>query len=223
MLVGRRAIVLSIGACVVNGCAGGREGDSPMLAALKMLWNGTTPIPVDRAYVGNLPYASMLARLNDGPWALLILASGLSEGRGWYSAERQMLATRGPWVTRTVGLDDNLDRTAFLNIDPETINLATLPTNMVVLRRLDSRSRGQFDIQVNSSFVNKGSESLEILDVSVVVDRIVERAVFPAFDQTTENTYWIERATGFCWQSEQVPMPGLAKVVYSIAKPPAVS
>jgi hypothetical protein len=221
MLVGRRAFMLGIAASVVNGCAGGQDGDSPMLAALKMLWNGTTPIPVDRAYVAALPYASMLARLNDGPWALLILASGLTEGHGWFSAEQQMLATQGPWVVRTVGLDINLDRTYFADINPFSTNLATLPSNTVISRRVDARSMGQFDLVVNSTYENHGNETVEILDISLTVDRIIEHSTYPALDITLENIYLVDRVTGFCWQSEQLPLPGMAKIFYSIAKPPA--
>lgn len=192
-----------------------------MLAAVKLLWSGVTPMPVDRDYVAKLPYASMLARLNEGPWALLVLAEGQQEGYGWYSAEKQMLATAGPWVVRTIGLDADIDSVKNFNINPYDINIANIAPDFIVTRRLDSISLRRFDLEIRSSFENRGIEEVEILGYKYQLALVVERGTIPALNVNFESRFWVDPVSGYCWRSEQSSLPDFAKITYEIAKPPA--
>ncbi len=216
----RRAFGLSIAALAVNGCAiGTDDSDSEMMQAVKMLWTGTTPLPVNRAYVAALPYATMLARLNNGPWALLVMGQGFGDGFFWYSAERQTLVTQGPWVTKTVGLETDIDSVTFVGVDPRSINLAALPPQFSLKRLVDSRDGGLFSAEIISTYRNEGVERVNILEIDFDLVRITEDATITSTGERMQSTFWIDPATGVCWQSTQYPLGARITVTTALTKP----
>lgn len=211
--LGLAAALLPAG--VLPGCALVNT-ESPYWATVAAVGGLSGGAPVTRAQVDALPYASILAWMDDSSQAFMVL--GEIGGNGalyYYSQTRQVLATRGPFLVQTVGLPGDLSRTRLPDdTAPDVRDLV----GKEFVRHVDIQAAGLFDIEVRGRFTAVGTENVTILDQTRLLTRIREDVVMRGMKPFV-NDYWIEPATGFCWKSRQHIHDRVDAVNIEITKP----
>ncbi|WP_421898054.1 YjbF family lipoprotein [Niveispirillum sp.] len=191
------ATILPAGA--LTGCRDLGNTESPYWATVAAVGGIGGKAPVTRAQADELPYASILAWLDDSSQAFMVL--GEIGGNGalyYYSQTRQVLVTRGPFLVQTVGLPGDLSRTRFPG--DQTPDLRQLAGTEWV-RHVDIQAAGLFDLEVRGQVSITGTEEITILDRRYSLTRLREAVVMRGMKPFT-NDYWID-ASGFCWKSRQ--------------------
>ncbi|MFV3130236.1 YjbF family lipoprotein [Niveispirillum sp. KHB5.9] len=152
-----------------------------------------------RAQADALPYASILAWLEDSSQAFMVLGEvGQNGALYYYSQTRQVLVTRGPFLVQTVGLPGDLSHTRFPA--DKVPDLRELVGGEFV-RQVDIQAGGLYDVEVRGRFTLVGTETVTILERPVTLTRIREEVTMRGMKPFT-NDYWIDQ-TGFCWKSRQ--------------------
>jgi hypothetical protein len=200
-LLNRRHLLQALAALPIAACS-----TSPVLTTAlqnaRVAAVGFPDAPVTRAQVEASPYASVYARIGKGPRSLLVLAETDGAELRWLSADRAMLVTERGRIIKTAGLGKDLTATRFPRGDrlgerPAQLNGATMN------RLLDFQSRFQYGVQVISRFAVAGPEQITILDRTHDTVRVIEKSHCEQLDWSFENTWWLDPATGFVWQSRQ--------------------
>lgn len=193
--------------------------DSPYWATVAAVGGVGKDTPVTREQADALPYASILAWLEDGNKAFMVL--GEVGGNGalyYYSQSRQVLVTRGPFLVQTVGLPGDLSRTRFANdVIPD---LRTLD-GQELRRHVDIQAAGLFDLEVRGRFRVTGTRKVDILDRPFELTHLREEVVMRTMKPFV-NEYWFDAATGFCWKSRQHIHDRTEPVNIEITKPAAI-
>jgi hypothetical protein len=162
-----------------------------------------------------LPYASMFARIGEGPKSLVILAEWSPPLAMWIGADKSQFYMRHGIVERSAGL----------TYDLTTSSQQTPPWaggSLESLYVVDFKYRGLFGLRAESTW-QKGEASLQQLDSGVRLLTPWEQQVrIPLIDWEIENTYWVDEATGFVWASQQTISPDMPALRYEILKPPAL-
>jgi hypothetical protein len=165
---------------------------------------------VTRADIDRIPYASLAARIGDGPQGLLVLSRYDGDKLEWISADRKLIVTRRGRIVRTVGLAQDLTGTTFLSPDPVGKPSAALATSPPALRSVDIDPGHRDGIVVTSSFERLHDDTIDILGEKYPTELWQERGAAPLLDWEFVNLYWIDPRTGFVWRSQQQPLPALA-------------
>lgn len=205
-------------ATVLTACGDLGNTESPYWATVAAVGGIGGKAPVTRAQADALPYASILAWLEDSSEAFMVL--GEIGGNGalyYYSQTRQVLVTRGPFLIQTVGLPGDLSRTSF---PQDTIpDLRTL-IGKEYIRHVDIQAAGLFDVAVKGRFSDLGTEKVTILESDFTLTHLREDVVMTGM-KPFSNDYWIEPATGFCWKTRQHIHDRTEPVNIEIIKPAA--
>lgn len=207
------ATVLPVGA--LTGCGDLGNTESPYWATVAAVGGIGGKAPVTRAQADALPYASILAWLDDSSQAFMVL--GEIGGNGalyYYSQTRQVLVTRGPFLIQTVGLPGDLSHTRLP--EDKVPDLRQLVGTEYV-RHVDIQAAGLFDLEVRGRFALVGTEEVTILDRPITLTRIREDVAMRGMKPFT-NDYWID-AAGFCWKSRQHIHDRTGAVNIEITKP----
>ncbi|MFM2044889.1 MAG: hypothetical protein RLY86_3465 [Pseudomonadota bacterium] len=218
--IGRRealfkgALGLTTVPALLGGC-GLVSTNSPFWATVASVVPQDQVAPVTRAQASALPYASVLAWFDEAPKAFLVLGEIL-EGRGlaWYSSNRQIIVTNGPFIVKTAGMPTDVNRVQFDRPLPQGAEVFATGID----RRADIPQKRLFDWYWRSRFTPVGRESVTILDLTfdlAVFDERIEPIGTPGWT----NRYWIDAASGFCWKSRQTLVPGLPSINLEIVKP----
>lgn len=211
----RRGALAILSTFALAGCA-----SSPFWGTLRAgIAGGTGDDPaVSREYADKLPYASMLAWFDGSPQALVVLAEFAANSRWiWYSAERQAIATFGPFVTSLLGIEREL-RGANLQgtWDRNPLNLVGRRLGRII----DVAAEGErTQIALASRFERGSSEDIDLLGVRKELQIVNERVSAEGRHRFT-NRYWVDAATGQCWKSRQTVVPTLPRFNIEILKYP---
>lgn len=186
-------------ASALSGCALVNT-DSPYWATVAAVGGLGSGSPVTREQADALPYASILAWLEDSSKAFMVLGEiGGNGAQYYYSQTRQILVTRGPFLVQTVGLPGDLTRTRL--VDDKVPDLRRLAGQEWV-RFIDIQAAGLFDLAVRGRWKDMGEETVTILDRPYRLSHLREQVEIAGM-KPFENHYWIDPQTGFCWKSRQ--------------------
>ena len=185
--------------------------------------------------INQLPYASMYARIGNGPQAFMVLAfaeqdivssSQTSANQPnapllkWLSADRGLLVTQAGRITKTLSLaQGNLVATSSTTIDPLALGLHRASTPKTWTRTLDWQSGYHFGYTVNSIFSNGYEQEIIINEQPIKSLYFTEDVNVPSLDQGYQNEFWLNPVTGAVIKSRQQLAPGLPVVEFSILKP----
>lgn len=215
-------------AMLCNGC--GNTWFSQARYASRLYFEKGQRLKLTRADVARIPYASMAARLGDGPQALLILARYEGDALQWVSQRREVIVTRRGRVVKTYGLPQDLTGTQFLSRDPvgrpDAVLALTAATATECLRTLDLEPHHIDGMLVRSRFSSAGIAPLEILGATRTTHRWIETGAAPRLDWEFRNEYWIDPGSGYVWKSRQhvaPALPPLELVIYRPARPATIS
>jgi hypothetical protein len=180
---------------------------------------GNPDLPLQRATITKLPYASMTARVGKGPQALLILGRIEGPEQHWLSTDRAAVVTRGGRVVRTFGFPENLRETRFSGEDPVDGRLHALDGPAPFTRYLDLEPERRYGVPIDSTFHTVGAEQIRIVELDFDVVQVRERNVARAIGWEFENVYWVDVGDGFVWRSRQHIARSFPPLQYDILKP----
>lgn len=219
ILSGGRArawLALSLCALWLTGC-------STQMSMLKStaqlaLW-GQEDVTVTPQKVNALPYASAYLKVGKAPRAFVVLGFVDHQQLTWVTADRNTVVTRNGRVVQTQGFGEDIRHVANLEQDPLQRGLLK-PGTPMSWRTTVSWSkvmRGEYALE--STFVNRGHQSLEILGRAVDTVRFEEQVTVPTLNEQYTNQFWLDAATGRVVQSEQYMGPDMALVRFTVLKP----
>jgi hypothetical protein len=200
----RRTLLTGMAGAALSAC-----GDSSMKGGVQYIKEGlfgAGDLPMSRADIEKVPYASIAVRLARGPQAFVVLGSYQGQDLLWVTADRQVIATRRGRIVQTVGFDENLAHTAYLTADPLGTPLAVTATP-VCRRQIDLAPSNLFDLPVESRFAYQGQEDLTILEATHQTHVWSETGAAESVDWSFTNTHWIDVETGYVWKSRQIIGP----------------
>lgn len=223
----RRSLLLGGAALSLGGCL-----TSPIVGnafdVVKAQVFGHPDLPLRRATIAKLPYASMTTRVGAGPQALLLLARGQDGEQHWISGlDRSVLALRGGRVVKTFGFPENLKNTRNNSADPVEGRLHKLHKTGQTeppwrhTRYLDLDLGPHYGLVVDSVFHSLGPRKIRIVELDFDTILVREQNSARTLNWKFENLYWVDPADGFVWQSRQVIARSFPAVHFQILKPPA--
>ena len=217
----RRSVLIGGTGLLLGGCI-----TSPIIGnafdVAKVQVFGHPDLPLRRSTVAKLPYASMTARIGDGPQALLLLARSQGEEQHWISGlDRSVLALRGGRVVKTFGFPENLKNTRADTIDPVDRLLHKVARPVHHTRYVDLDLGPHFGLVINSTFESLGPRKVRIVELDFDTILIREMNSARTLNWRFENLYWVDPVDGFVWKSRQVIARSFPPVHFEVLKPPA--
>ncbi|MEI8596277.1 YjbF family lipoprotein [Photobacterium sp. Hal280] len=190
------------------------------------------------AWIEQLPYASMYARIGDGPQAFMVLA--LAEPAAiltspktatdseatepamqlkWLAADKGMLVTEHGRLVKTLNLPlGNLVQVTAETPDPVALGLQLPSTPTTWTRRVDWQPGYHFGYQLTSHFEDKGLVTITINTITQPARYFVEKVNVPSLALQFDNAFWIDPASGQVLKSRQLIAPGLPEVETQLLK-----
>ena len=165
--------------------------------------------------ISNIPYASMLVRIGNGPEALMILESVNNDRYSWISADGVYLVIQDGIIIKTHGLTNNLteklmasqtwQEDLYDNLEYVSYNSYSLPTlnNLKVISTYSLKSK----TKINLMFEIK---NLRLIEETLTSSEIAWSEI---------NQYWVDESN-FVWKSEQNISPRLPTIYYEVTKKP---
>lgn len=217
----RRRLLLAGLAAGLTGC-----GESPLgrtvVDAYRLTVSGHPSVPIERANIAKLPYASMAAKIGKGPRSILILWQVENNGDElWLSADNSAIVLRAGRVVRTAGFPENMRGTQTYDRDPLVAGLQE-PANRVPYTRLvDFEKTSRVSLTLESRFEAVGPQKIVIADIEF--DTVAVREIIQARTENWSftNEYWVDPADGFVWKSTQYIARSFPPIEIEILKPPA--
>ena len=217
--VARRGVLLCGFGAVVSACSGSLESISE---SMRIAFRGYEGVPITRARINTLPYASMAAKIGKGPRSLIVLGRADEGELHWFSADRTVLVTRYGRVVRTAGFPANIRNTRLLDDDPLP-KIVSGPLSTATFRRLvDLTPTDRYGILITSSLEALGPETIEIAELHFDTEVYFETCTAREFDWSFENQYWVDPKNGLTWKSVQHIHPDIPPIELELLKPPSV-
>jgi hypothetical protein len=207
--IARRLFLASAAASLCSACEHSEHSYLTDIPGMFASLGKSGDLPLTRADVDRIGYASIAVRMGEGAQALLILGRFEGDELNWISAEREVIVTRMGRVVKTFGLPEDVRTTIFLTADPLGRPAADLAAMPDCVRTLDFEPRHRDGVLARSRFYKVGDEDLTILGERHATELWEERGTAPGLQWEFVNRYWIETATGFVWKSRQAAAPGI--------------
>ncbi|MCM0147584.1 YjbF family lipoprotein [Photobacterium galatheae] len=185
-----------------------------------------------QSWIEQLPYASMYARIGDGPQAFMVLALAEHPVRfqttptastlqlKWLAADKGMLVTEHGRLVKTLNLPQgNLRHVEATSPDPVALGLQKPSTPKHWQRRIDWQPGNHFGYQLISNFKDHGLDSISINGILHVTRYFVESVEVPSLNLSFENEFWIHPENGQVFMSRQHIAPGLPVLETQRLKP----
>lgn len=234
--VNRRFLVLiALLSLLLSGCSQKFQNVSD---TFRLAVRGDDDTVKSSAWIEQLPYASMYARIGDGPQAFMVLA--LAEPTAvlatsntatepeateptmqlkWLAADKGMLVTEHGRLVKTLNLPlGNLVQVTAETPDPVALGLQLPTTPITWTRRIDWQPGYHFGYQLTSRFEDKGLVTIKINNITQSARYFIETVDVPSLDLQFDNAFWIEPASGQVLKSRQLIAPGLPEVETQLLK-----
>lgn len=216
-LLSRRKFCLLALGLGFSGCTKG-SSLSYVADSFRLITSGFPDIPLTRAQVDSIPYATLTAKMGKGPRSLLVLGRVNGQDLHWISNDKKALVSRHGRIIKTAGFSLNLINTRFLSLDPVQGGLFTASGQNKLTRIVDLMPGNHFGVSVMSQFSQSGEEQIEIVEKRYKTRLIRERCSVPELTWSFDNYYWVDKS-GFIWKSEQHFAPTLPPVQFEILTP----
>ena len=187
--------------------------------AFSSLIYGYEDYPISQSLVDEIPYASLKMKIGKGPAGLLILESVDIDEYTWVSADNIYITTKNGRIVRAQGLPNNL--VDFFSSEPSFSDILNNDHVQDHFRSISLDNPEVFDMKLEVSYRTIGSEDILILNKErelVLIEEDVENS-YIRWKYT--NRYWVDKKTGFVWQSIQEIAPNIPPVLIQITKKPS--
>ncbi|OAN13528.1 lipoprotein YmcC precursor [Photobacterium jeanii] len=218
---------------LISGCSQ-KFQDVNDTAKLALLGDDDTVLSTSK--IEQLPYASMYARIGDGPQAFMVLAfaehnsvqntqpSSLEISQTiqlkWLSADKGLIVTQAGRIIKTASLSEgNLIAINSKTTDPLALGLHKSSTPKYWTRTIDWQPGYHFGYTLRSTFSN-GIEQIVMVNQKPTKSLYYTESVnVPSIEQSYQNEFWVDPQTGAVLKSRQKLAPNLPVVEFSILKP----
>lgn len=165
--------------------------------------------------IRNIPYASMLVRIGNGPRALMILESINNDDYSWVSADGVYLIINKGKIVKTHGLTNNLiDRlSSFEGWNND------LYTGEEFFSYDSYRNPVLNNLKVSSVYLQKNKKTIELLLGNKELKLVEERISSKEVGWFKVNKYWLDD-NNFVWKSIQHVSPRLPEIHIEVTKKP---
>ncbi len=221
--ISRRNVLTSIGSCLALVACGENKIGETVIEAAKLQFGSAPKLPLDRAAISNLPYASIKAKIGRGPEALLILWRFDAAGHHWLSADDVAIVTDAGRVVQSAGLPETLRSTESRQVDPLVLGLhdKDMPVRHFRTVTLQDKEGGRNEFVIHSSFTRLERAKIQIAEIDFDTIRIEENCIATTVNWSFKNTYWVDPADGFVWKSQQHIARSYGPLTIEVLKPPA--
>lgn len=220
--ISRRLFLAGLTSLPVAGC--GNQGflDS-FIDTGRFLTTGLPGEEFSRQYISDLPYATMRARIGNGPPVLVVLNTARNNNLIWLTGDNISLVTRAGRIVTVIGIPKAVVETAYLTPDPladrpHLIRDAVNFSHTLTIAEKTQRKTYTIDSTVELA----GEETIEILELTFDTFVLRERCEARYANWQFENYYWVDRQTGFVWRSRQYISREFRPISTEILKPAAV-
>ncbi|WP_338049183.1 YjbF family lipoprotein [Photobacterium sanctipauli] len=205
---------------------------------LSLAFFGDPDVELQSDEITNLPYASIYARVDDGPQAFMVLAlaeskPSLSSNQSsqqnntpeklqlkWLSSDGGMLVTEHGRLVKTLNLPvGNLVNIASQQVDPLQAGLHLPNSPKTWQRIIDWQPGYHFGYTLTSTFDQQGTEIIMVNQQPVEAMHFKEAVYVEELDMSYNNQFWIEPTTGKVLKSQQKLAPGLPYIDITLLKP----
>jgi hypothetical protein len=183
-------------------------GCNPLMTAsvrnLKSALLGPDDLDVTAAQVAEVKYPQIKLTTPSGS-GVLALVREREDLQFWVASGKQVLLLRDGLAVRTIGLgvEGDLDGTRLADDAPFKQGLHRVADGFTSRRWIDLYKGQEVGLIVNSRFVRRSTQTLDILDKEYTVLRVDEQIDVPAIGLRATNHYWVDPVDGFIVQSEQ--------------------
>ncbi len=165
--------------------------------------------------IDNIPYASMLVTIGNGPQGLMILESINNEDQIWVSADGVYIVINRGRIVKTYGLTNNLDEK--LSPLKNWEEISNINNEFVSYNSYSSPSLN--NLKVNLTYSTKGTQEVKLLTGNRKLKLIKEKVVAEEVGWKKTNLYWLDQEN-FVWKSVQNISPILPPIYIEITKKP---
>ena len=165
--------------------------------------------------IKEIPYASMLVKIGNGPKALMILEKISDDEYTWVSADEIYLVTRNGRIIKTAGLPNNLKEiiSPFNGWNSELFRI----NDFVSYKTFTDPPLNNLKV-VSNYFLNNPAEE-DLLFGSKTLKLIEEEIYSGEVGWSETNKYWLDN-DNFVWKSVQHISPKLPEIYIEITKKP---
>ena len=187
--------------------------------AFSALIYGYEDYPINQALIDEIPYATLRMKIGKGPAGLLILESIDQDKYTWVSADNIYITTRGGRIIRAEGLNNNL--VDFVSSEPSFKELIDGDYIQSQFRMISLDNPSVFNMKLKVSYKRVGFEEVIILDKKrelILIEETIENSYIR---WKYNNKYWVDKNTGYVWQSIQEIAPNIPPIFIQITKKPS--
>ena len=187
--------------------------------AFSALIYGYEDYPINQALIDEIPYATLRMKIGKGPAGLLILESIDQDKYTWVSADNIYITTRGGRIIRAEGLNNNL--VDFVSSEPSFKELIDGDYIQSQFRMISLDNPSVFNMKLKVSYKRVGFEEVIILDKKrelILIEETIENSYIR---WKYNNKYWVDKNTGYVWQSIQEIAPNVPPILIQITKKPS--
>ena len=219
-----------LGGLLASGAAGCAAAPGSTVDLVSKMVTSKSPsgggYPMSPEQIHELPYATLGVRRAEGERAVMVLVSIDGANLEWVSADGVTVVTNHGWLVQTHGMPRDLVGTRWLSPsagDPlgDFVKTGVLPARGVY-REMDINRSNERSLAVESSFVLRGEETIDILGKTHLTRRIDETAVVQDWRWEARNSFWVDTQTGQVWRSIQQYCPEIAPLTLEVLKPAAI-
>lgn len=170
---------------------------------------------LDPEVISNIPYASMVVKIGNGPSALMILESINGKESTWISADGVYLVLNEGKIVKTKGLPNDVNRqiSSFKNWE-DAINHGKDYVSYFSFLKPELNN-----LQIASSFSLKGKRDIQLTFDRKELFYVSEKISSEEISWYEENSYWID-SKDFVWKSIQHISPRLPPIYIEVTKKP---
>ena len=175
--------------------------------------NNITPELIDQ-----IPYASMLVKIGQGPYGLMILQSLEGDISTWVSGDGVYLVLKKGKIIKTAGLINNLTRlnTNYFFESSDYPNLFLKETYKYYYSFDPPQLR---NLEVHATYDKTDFKKEALFNKKMKLSVIEENIVSEQINWRAKNKYWVDE-NSYIWKSEQQISPKLPVIYIEITKKP---
>lgn len=222
---------LVIVSALITGCS---QKFNDVNDTIKVALFGEADIRLDQDDVNSLPYASIYAKVSDGPQAFMVLALAEPKARltkhqatpqqtiqlKWMSSDNGMLVTENGRLVKTLNLPQgNLIETTSSQPDPLVLGLHLPSTPTTWQRMIDWQPGYHFGYTLQSEFTRQKDAVIIVNEKPIEALYFTETVTVSSLNTEYQNDFWLHPQTGKVLKSRQKIAPSLPYVEITLLKP----
>ncbi|MEB5974721.1 YjbF family lipoprotein [Pantoea dispersa] len=181
--------------------------------------SGPDDVTVSDEQIANLPYASLYARVDNGPRIFVVLGYLENGQQKWVTQDKAMLVMQHGRLVKTLGLRDNLQAVSNLAQDP-LADALRLQNGAQWTRVVQWREQDNVRAATARSTFQRGDDEVLNLAGERVPCRVwIETVQMESPGVSWQNTFWIDNRDGTVLQAQQMLAADQFPIVTTLLKP----